>query len=94
MSKMEDKKNPSVANLGDCKEILLDCFDGDNRAVLTLSLKKPVMIDGTKRDFAGIVIEKKQIEQLARSLMKVAKRQSRSISMAVPGQLVKPVRFA
>lgn len=93
MGKIENKSDPSTANLGDCKEIMIEGFDGDEKAVLVLSLKKPLIIDGFKRTFAGIVIAEKQIAQLAHQLMRIAKRKSRSISMAVPGQLVKPVKF-
>lgn len=78
---------PETANLGTCKEVLIDGFDGDDRAVLVLQLKKPIFIEGHRRKFAGIVLEQAQLEQLARGIMHIAKRKRRQF------HLVRPVRF-
>lgn len=93
MAEIEDKGNPSVANLSGCDGVLLDGFDGDQRAVLVIQTKKPVTINGQKRNFVGTVLELEHIKALATQLMTISKRQSRKISLSVPGQLVKPVRI-
>ena len=94
MAEIENSEDPSIANLGKCKDVLLEAFDNDTRAVLVVQLSKKVMVRGYSRDYVGVVIEDKQIEQLARALMRVAKRKSTKISLAMPGpRLVKPVRL-
>ena len=66
MSKIENSSDPSTANLGRCNNILLDGFDGDERAVLVIGLTKPLMIDGHLRKFAGIVLDNyERLEELA-----------------------------
>lgn len=91
--KIENKSDPSTANLGSCKELLLEGFDGGDQAILVLSLSKPLQIDGHKRTFAGVVIDEKQISQLATSLMRIAKKKARQISLTSGPKLVKPVHF-
>ena len=94
MSRHQDSGKSDTANLGKCREVRIDGFDGDSRAVLVLSLIKPLRIDGVLRNFAGLVLEEKQIEELARGLMTIAKRQSLKVSLSMPGpRLVRPVRF-
>lgn len=87
MSKHIDAGTGDSANLGKCKEVMIDGFDGDDRALLVLQLKKPLLIEGHKRDYAGIVLEEDQLRQLATGIMSIAKRKRRQF------HLVKPVRF-
>ena len=87
MSDHTDSRNTSSANLGTCKGILIDGFDGDERALLVIQLKKPLRIEGHKRDYAGIVLDADQLKQLATGIMSIAKRKRRQF------HLVKPVRF-
>ena len=75
------KDHPETANLGTCKELNLDGFDGDERAILVLELKKPIHINGHRRRFAGLVLENKQLSELARQLMTIAKRKRRLIQV-------------
>ena len=81
MSDHTDSKNPESANLGACKSILLDGFDGDDRALLVLELKKPLHVEGHRRRFAGIVLENEQLGELAKQLMRIAKRKRRIIQV-------------
>ena len=70
---------PETVNLGTCKELTIDGFDGDDRCVLVLELKKPLHIEGHRRRFAGIVLENDQMAEIARGLMSIAKRKRRLI---------------
>ena len=81
MSDNTDSKNPETANLGTCSEVLLDGFDGEERAVLVLELKKPIHIEGHRRRFAGIVLENDRLAELAKQLMTIAKRRRRIIQV-------------
>lgn len=91
MSKSHDSGTSDTANLGKCKEILLDGFDGDERAVLVLRLTKPLRIDGTLRTFAGIILENDRLAELAAALRTIAKRRVRTVSMYRGPNLVKRV---
>lgn len=70
-----------TANLGTCKELTIDGFDGDDRCVLVLELKKAVHIEGHRRRFAGIVLENDQVAELASGLMAIAKRKRRLVAV-------------
>lgn len=60
------------ANLGDVKQIYLEPFDQGQRALLVFEVNRPIHIGPGKTNYAGAILEERQLLQLFDGLAKLA----------------------